>query len=436
MTDLFKKAAIVFFWKCSGIALTFLLQIFLARWMSLDEYGAFLYLFAWLSLFTLLCKLGFDNSAMRFLPGYSSTGDVRRIVGFLLFSTGLVAALSLFTAGILHVSMLMFPSLMDGYQSAMKWLVILLPLNAVATLLAGFMRASHAQRFAEFIEIPFRQIAVILGCWGVIQVLGTLDLGDVLLVYSVVTALILVIFLIRSFSRFPLVKLLRKPMIEGSRWVEVSFALLLSAAMYMIQNQADVLMIGLYMQSSDVALYGVASKISTIMTSGLAAITVFVAPTLAQHFSTDTETGQIQKFLSKISLLLVSGSLVVAVSITAVGPFALSLFGNSYVVAYGPLLILVWVRALDAIAGPTGQILVVSGGHWVALVVSGLSAVLNIAGNMVLIPKFGLHGAAVATGLSILVWNFLLLWHIRFKYGLDPSVLGSWRGLKWSGKGE
>lgn len=436
MTGLYKKVSVVFFWKCSGIALTFLLQILLARWMSLDEYGAFLYLFAWLSLFTLLCKFGLDNSAMRFLPNYKSAGDGRRVVGFLLFATGLVAALSLLTAGILHVSILVFPSLMDSYQPAMQWLVILLPLNAVATLLAGFMRASHAQRFAEFIEIPFRQIAVMAGCWGVIQASGALDLGDVLAVYSTITALMLAIFLVRSFSRFSLLQFWRQPLVEGSRWVEVSFALLLSAAMYMIQNQADVLMIGIYMQASDVALYGVASRFSTIMTSGLAAVTVFVAPTLAQYFSANMEAGQIQKFLSKTSLLLVSGSIVVAASITVAGPFALSLFGDSYVAAYGPLLILVWVRALDAIAGPTGQILAVSGGHWVALGVSGFSATLNIAGNMVLIPKFGLHGAAVATGLSILVWNLLLLWHIRFKYGLDPSVLGYWQGIKWSGKGK
>jgi len=51
------------------------------------------------------------------------------------------------------------------------------------------------------------------------------------------------------------------------------------------------------------------------------------------------------------------------------------------------------------------------------------SVLLNIIFNSILIPKMGIEGAAIATGLSIIFWNCILLIHTNNKVGINPSII-------------
>jgi len=57
-----------------------------------------------------------------------------------------------------------------------------------------------------------------------------------------------------------------------------------------------------------------------------------------------------------------------------------------------------------------------------ALFIVGLSAVLNIALTAVLVPHYGIEGAAIATVASTVLWNAAMWMYAKFHLQIDASV--------------
>ncbi|NJS15844.1 MAG: flippase, partial [Nostocaceae cyanobacterium CSU_2_110] len=69
-------------------------------------------------------------------------------------------------------------------------------------------------------------------------------------------------------------------------------------------------------------------------------------------------------------------------------------------------------------------ILVMTGNEKVAAVGVMISTGINVSLNALLIPRFGIQGAAFATGTSFVVWNTLLMWETRRRLRLHPTIFG------------
>jgi O-antigen/teichoic acid export membrane protein len=72
-----------------------------------------------------------------------------------------------------------------------------------------------------------------------------------------------------------------------------------------------------------------------------------------------------------------------------------------------------------AATGPTTEYLAVSGNHNVIMLVTAVAAVTNIVFNLLLIPRFGVMGAASASVLSILLFQAVQYWLVRRRLGVD-----------------
>jgi O-antigen/teichoic acid export membrane protein len=53
-----------------------------------------------------------------------------------------------------------------------------------------------------------------------------------------------------------------------------------------------------------------------------------------------------------------------------------------------------------------------------------IGAISNIALNLVLIPRYGILGAAIATTTSMMLWNGILVFEVWSKLEIDPTVFG------------
>jgi O-antigen/teichoic acid export membrane protein len=65
-----------------------------------------------------------------------------------------------------------------------------------------------------------------------------------------------------------------------------------------------------------------------------------------------------------------------------------------------------------------------TGHHRPAARIVGASAVLNLTLNVILIPRFGIAGAGMATAASIVLANLGMVIFVRRKLGFDPTLLG------------
>ena len=99
------------------------------------------------------------------------------------------------------------------------------------------------------------------------------------------------------------------------------------------------------------------------------------------------------------------------------------LFGEPYLPAYVPLVILASGQLINVAFGSVGQFLTMTGHERDSLSSLGLSAVANVALNAILIPRYGGVGAAIATALSVVIWNVLLSIRLYRRLGLTPGPL-------------
>ena len=96
------------------------------------------------------------------------------------------------------------------------------------------------------------------------------------------------------------------------------------------------------------------------------------------------------------------------------GPI-LELFGPKYLVANQALLILLFAQFFNSISGPGAIYLNMTKRQSTLnkILFSGL--IINVILNFYLIPDFGINGAAMATFISLIFWNILIIIYVYWK---------------------
>ena len=82
-------------------------------------------------------------------------------------------------------------------------------------------------------------------------------------------------------------------------------------------------------------------------------------------------------------------------------------FGNEYISGYAALVILCVSQSVCIITGPGGVLLNMSGHEKIVMKILLFSATLNIILNAILIPRYGINGAAISTAISTVIWHVL-----------------------------
>lgn len=179
---------------------------------------------------------------------------------------------------------------------------------------------------------------------------------------------------------------------------------LLAQILWYALHSIDLLFISALLEDpAATGFYGLAVLLQRTVRLPLMAYLEATFPRLARQ-SDDVAATERSRLL--IRRRLVSVSLVTIAAASGLAPFAVPLvFGAAYRASIPSLLILLagqFAWSLGASAGRT----MVATGHVKSNFVAGLLAlVVNIVGNPILITRFGIEGAAVATVVSQLVWS-------------------------------
>ena len=99
-----------------------------------------------------------------------------------------------------------------------------------------------------------------------------------------------------------------------------------------------------------------------------------------------------------------------------------TLFGHEFGRAYWPLLLLAVGQLVNAWFGPTGMLLNMTGHEREVTRAVTVAAGMNVVLNLLLIPPFGVVGAAIATSASLVFWNIWLWLVARWRLGVICSA--------------
>lgn len=101
----------------------------------------------------------------------------------------------------------------------------------------------------------------------------------------------------------------------------------------------------------------------------------------------------------------------------------LAVFGPEFSASYLPMIILAVGQLLNVASGPVGTILSMSRQERFVGIGMSVSVICNILLNYLLIPRYGINGAAIATAVSVGIWNLLMVVFAKRILGVNAGAV-------------
>lgn len=182
---------------------------------------------------------------------------------------------------------------------------------------------------------------------------------------------------------------------------------------------ADSLILGAYRSSGDVGVYQVATRIMLLATFVIPAVNVAFAPRIAAltHRGDFASLHDAYALVTTWTLRLSVPSFVILVVFTR---DILRLFGPAFPSAFAVTLVLLLGALCNAVTGPGVHMLTMSGHPRWGATNNAFGLVLNLALNFVLIPRFGIMGAACAWAAAMIALNLSRLVEVHHLLGMWP----------------
>jgi O-antigen/teichoic acid export membrane protein len=408
--------------RVARTGLTFAAAFLAARWLGPAEYGRYAVALSVLSLLAMLGALGLPQLLTRSVAVYEQrdawglrTGLARRTWQYVgLLAIVLVPVAAIATLG----GFLPWPPPRDSW---LFFATACLVVPVVALRLMGAWLIGREQAMAgELADGVLRYLGVVLLIAGAIVLGIPADGFAALLLHGVAlcaAAALVAIYLIRQERALPH----PVPRFETPRWLLAALPMMWTAGLTVVLRNTDIVMLGAMADTSAAGIYHVATRMAELMALPLGAAEAVLAPVVARLWAS-RDRSQLQALVVKAArLLLVPAGLGFLVFAFA-GDALLGIVGAGFAAGWLALTILVGANLARVACGSTALLLNMSGFERDTMWAVFFGTVANVALNFVLIPLYGLEGAAIATGGTMVMWNLLLARAVIRRLTINPTV--------------
>lgn len=416
-----RVSLIAFSIRVFSAVIAFVSQVLLARWMGSFEYGIFVLVWTTMIIVGNLACLGFHTSVIRFIPEYREKGMLAELRGILLTSRLFVLFASTAIAAIGGLGIWYFSDAIENYYVVPFLLgVICLPMIALSDVLQGISRA-NAWAFSALSPTYITRPILLLVFLGLALGFGYEPCAE-----TAVLAAIAATYATTVWQLVSVTGRLDAGMAVGGRrilfgtWFAVSLPIFLVESFFFLLTNADVLMVGAYMQPDDVAVY-----FATVKTLALVHFVYFaVKAGVAQRYAAFThgDPERLAAFARETVSWTFWPSVLMAIIVLALGKPMLMLFGPEFEQGYPLLFLLIFGVVARAAVGPCESLLTMSGRQNVCAFVYALTLAVNVGLSVVLIPMLGLWGAAIATASSMIFEAAALSFTVWRKLGIVMAI--------------
>ena len=378
-----------------GLALNYLLHLVLARALSVADFGLFAYVQSVAAILALLAALGFSTSLMRFVAAYRINGQLALLRGVIVSSARAVGLATFVLVALLLIAALQFP----GQRTALLWAAALVVPLTVDVWRESCMRG--LQRTAAAI-LP-RQVLMPALCVLIVVLCG---------VSQASTAMAVVVVSLVVLEWGALVQLRKalgflgdtSPVHQTRAWLASSLPMGGTALATLGITRWDLVAVGVWAGVEAAGPYAAASKTALLASLAARVVNLVVGPFLAELY----HAGELRRFRRLIVLASAGTGLAGAPVVVLVlwrPEWVLGVFGDGYLGAAVLLQVLVCGQFVNLLTGPAGLALAMSRYERLNLMLTLAASLLSLVGLAVLLPIYGVLGAALATSLALIALN-------------------------------
>ncbi len=412
--------------KITGIILQLATAVVFARVLGAEGFGVYSFVFALVTVLSIPAQAGLANLVIRETARAYFRSDWPLLKGLWTWA----GKIAFWSSVIIILCALAFVTQFDilSYTETKTfyWALILIPFLALGALrgaaLKGLRHVVLGNLPEQVLWPAFTLIFVLLAFWT--QQFQPLNPPSIMAFTVLASGFSFIVgAALLSKLRPPSMATVFYHEYEASNWFRSMMPLALTQSMGLINNNADLIMLGFMTNNEDVGMYRVGAYGSLLLIFGLQAVNMVVSPYFARMYE-KSDHRRMQRLVTRGAQAAFFVAVPLFVVFVVFGELLLSsTFGLEFSGAYAALIILSVGQLVNAAFGPVALLLNMSG-HY-NIVASGMlfSSIINISLNLLMIPRFGIEGAAFATGFSYIFWNLFLFFVAKSRLGVRAFVL-------------
>ncbi len=404
---LLKSGAGTLLIKSVAVSTTFLITMFVARTLSIDDAGKFFFLFSIVTFFSIIVRSGLDNPMIRFSEKLSAPQYQSDLAWLLKNSLLWVLLVSL----IIAITLYLWNYMVGKQDNGMIFFTI--PGIALTFLVGCCLQSTINPILGSFFKNAL--IPLIFGAILTIQYFtNTLNPYLAFFIAGSISIAIISVIITHYLKRAPAsTSQAIKQEVKSS-----SITLFMVQLIQQLNKYAAVFILAAFVSNADYAQFSVAHRISFVCSFFLVALNNVVAPKLAR-IDHQKEKQALQQLISNTAKILWLVAISLSLFVFFSADFLISFFGSEYDSASLLLKIMVIGGTISSIVGPVGYLLTMNGFEKTYRNINFITLIISCLLAITLIPMFGVIGAAVSTSLTLCISNLLTWLYVKKLIGIN-----------------
>ena len=406
--------------KIFGLGVAYLFALIVARNLGADAWGEFSLA---LSLMIVGARIGTFGLDMGLLKLSSGSGEIAYISSIYKRSLMICICISLVITILIYYSADWFASTLFSKPDLLTTFrlssVAILPFSIINLNSRTLQGIDQVQKFI-FLRFVSRHIFSLM----ILLVLILFSTESIIVIVSFILSLIIIAFLSTYWVFKSILRNAESKKIRSSEYknlYSLSISLLFTALFVLMINWVDTVMVGIFLPEKSVGIYNITLKLSTLLVIVLGTISEITAPKISESYS-DANSQDLQKIVSYSTNLIFYLTLPVFIVLIAFPEFMLGIFGEDFKSGKNALIILSVGHLLNAFSGTVSYFMQMTGSQVAFQIIMFSTLIICVILNYLLIPLYGIEGAAVGTGIGLVYWNSICVIFIKYKYGIKTYV--------------
>ncbi|MGE0278751.1 MAG: flippase [Nitrospiraceae bacterium] len=394
------------------------LSVLLARILQPDGYGIYAFAISIVTLLAIPATLGLPTLVIREVAKYELEKRWGLLRGVLERVTHTVVAMSISVSLLAALSIY---AIADESRSAqvlsLYWGLLFLPIAALSQVRAAALHGLRKVVWGQLPETVIRPATLLLFCALVASVDRLTPVSTMVL--NVLAAAIAFavgwVFLVRA---VPHEVRAVAPLYATKVWLRSALPFSILASVPVVNSQVATVILMYFADSSEVGIFRVATQGGNLLASISGVAAIVVAPHLAR-LNVSEDKRALERVAGSMALILTLVFAPVTVALFLYGEDIVSaIFGPAYRTAGLPLAILALGLTLSACAGLGALVLNMTGHEGASAKGFAATTIGNVILTLILVPKYGMLGAAISATIAVAAWNTAMCWQAYLRVGV------------------
>ena len=395
-------------------------QVVMARLYGPGMLGFYVLGITLVQIANILSQFGIDNGVVRYVAQHAAEGDVRRMRGTIIQALWVSFALSVVLSVLLFLGAGFLAEVFNNpfLETVFRAFSVSIPFFTVMSMALwatqGFQTVKYTT-YVQYVVRPLLNLVFIV----VFYLFDVLVLGAVAsYILSMALGAILSLYYLRRI--FPaLLDREVKPKFESRALFKASAPMIVANLTQQVNSWLALLVLGAFDSTRAVGIYDVAFRTAALSTLVLFAFNGIFSPMISSFH----RRGLLQDlaYLYKdVSYWAFTGALAFFLTTALLARDIMTVLGPLFVEGWPVIVAIAAAQLFSSSVGPTARVLAMTGHQRVVMFATLGSIATAAVLNLLLVPAFGIFGAAAATAVAVILVNMVTLLFVHRLLGFWP----------------